>query len=148
MDPLQIFKKYAAAFEVAVASGRWNLVEQFFTDDAVYVVEKGPPLGGVRESRDAVMDFIQWSVNDFDLRFERRTATITEGPVEKDGGVWLRWRLDYETPGLPLLSVSGVETLAFEEGKIRRIEDHYDPGSMEAIESFFKAHGENLVVKH
>ena len=144
MQPLQVFNKYAAAFEIAFANDRWDLVEQYFSADITYVVKDGPPLGGAYEGREAVMRFLRGSVEDFDRKFEQRIPEITEGPLDREGGVWLRWKLDYISSDLPLLSVSGVEILSFADGKITRIEDHYDPGSMKAIADMFETYGDRL----
>lgn len=144
MNPMEVFHKYAAVFEVAYANDHWEMVEDYFTDDISYEVFKGPPLGGLHEGREAVMKFLKGSVNDFDRRFAERIPRMVEGPIEKDGGIWLRWEIIYKTPGLPELPVTGVEILKFAGEKICRIEDHYDPGSMEGIASFFEEHSDKL----
>ena len=55
MNPIQRFIEFAAAFEKTYVDDDWSRLESFLTEDAVYEVTGGPPLGGRFEGRDAVL---------------------------------------------------------------------------------------------
>jgi len=56
MSLLDRFQAYAAAFEDAYKSDDWSRLEPYFTDDAVYEIPGGPPLGVCHEGRAAILE--------------------------------------------------------------------------------------------
>ncbi|MDX1649437.1 MAG: nuclear transport factor 2 family protein [Myxococcota bacterium] len=138
------FGAYAAAFEKAYASDDWSVVAPFFTEDAVYEVGLGPPLGGRFEGRDAVLAYFKAALDGFDRRFATRSVHLLEGPEERDGAVWIRGRAVYTAAGLPDLGFALEEIATFEGDRIRHLEDRYPASEREAIERYMAAHGDRL----
>ena len=66
------FIAYVMAFEAGIESDDWSPVGSFFTDDAIYATNDGPPFGGKREGREAILAFFKRSLNEFDRRFDSR----------------------------------------------------------------------------
>ena len=93
------FLAYAVAFEEGVKSDDWSVVEPFFTEDAVYETNNGPPFGGKREGRAAILAFFKQSLDEFDRRFDSREGDLLEGPTEKDGSVWIKFVATYRVAG-------------------------------------------------
>lgn len=145
MKRVELFKKYAAAFEVAYKTDNWELIEPYFADDAVYHVAGGPPLGGHYEGRAAVIQFLKDSVHGFDQRFDQRIPTMLEGPELRDGKVWIRWRIVYKREGLPDLEVDGQEMATVVDDEITLLEDIYEAGQMERLKSYFEKHQGKLL---
>jgi hypothetical protein len=46
-----------------------------------------------------------------------------EGPLEKDGGVWMRWAATYTLASAPDCRMEGEERAVFAGDRIRRLED-------------------------
>ena len=102
MNKIDRYLAYAAAFEVAFDSDDWSAVKPFFTDDAVYETFGGPPFAGRWEGRDAVLAYFKEVLDGFDRRFStKRTVEAVEGPLERDGGVWVRLREIFPLTGAP-----------------------------------------------
>ena len=91
MGIVERFTEYAQVFEEAYDSDDWSVLEPYFTEDAVYDFIAGPPLGGRHESRATILSDFQAAVNGFDRRFASRRLEVLEGPLEKNGEVWMRW---------------------------------------------------------
>jgi hypothetical protein len=144
MDPIARFHEYAAAFEDVVQNDDWSLLEPFFSEDAVYEILGGEPFAGRHEGRDAVLAHLKRSLDGFDRRFESRRIEFLEGPVLREGSVWFRWRVGYQSPGLPELVLDGEEVVTFEEERIRRLEDRFPPQMSHITEGWFRAYGERL----
>src|SRR5688572_19035996 len=103
-NDIEVFLRYAAAFEEAYATDQWDKVREFFAEDAVYEVEAPPPLGGKWTTRDGIVDHLIESVNTFDRTYDERVLGLTEGPEMKDGAVWVRWSGVYKKKGQPDLA--------------------------------------------
>ena len=144
MSNVPRFAAYAAAFEKAYASDDWSLVEPYFTEDAVYEVGLGPPLGGRFEGRAEILRYFKRALDGFDRRFASRAVALVAGPREDAGSVWIRGSATYRAPGVPEFRFELEETAHFEGDRIRRLEDRYDADAVRAIESYVAAHGEAL----
>ena len=144
MSSIPHFARYAAAFEKAVASDDWSLVEPFFTEDAVYEAQLPAPYGGRFEGRDAILAYFQRVLDGFDRRFATREIGLVEGPQDRDGAVWLRGWARYTAPGLPDFRFELEESAWFADGRIRRLEDRYDEPALRAIEAYVREHGARL----
>lgn len=138
------FIAYASAFEKSYADDDWSHVRPFFSDDAVYEVELGPPFGGRFEGRDAILAYFRRILDGFDRRFAERRVTLLEGPVERGGEVWVRGRAAYRADGVPDLAFDLEETATFEGDRITRLVDRYDPATREAMEAWLADHGDTL----
>ena len=144
MDLVKRFGEYAAAFERAYQSDDWAQLEPFFTEDAVYEIEGGPPFGGRAAGRSALISHLEKSVNAFDRRFPKRSLQLLEGPTLRDGRVWMRWRVTYSGPGLPELVLDGEESAAFDGDRIQRLEDRFPPEAGPIAEMWFRGFGNRL----
>ena len=87
MDLVKLFGEYAAAFERVYQNDEWAELEPYFTEDAVYEIEGGPPFGGRAAGRPALLAHLEKSVNAFDRRFPRRSLQLLEGPTLRQGQV-------------------------------------------------------------
>jgi len=144
VDPTQRFGEYAAAFERVYQSDEWSDLEPYFTEDAVYEVQGGPPFGGKFEGRTAVLAHLERSVNAFDRRFPARKLLMLEGPTLRQGRVWMRWRVTYAGPGLPELVLDGEEAALFAGDRIQRLEDRFPPEASPILEMWLRSFGGRL----
>lgn len=144
MDPLERFGAYAAAFESFYDSDDLAILEPFFTEDAVYEISGGPPFAGRHQGRDAVLAYLKRSVDGFDRRFASRELELLGGPELRKGAVWLRWRANYRSPGLPELSIDGEETVEFEGDRIRVLRDDFALQASAIVAHWFDHYGGEL----
>jgi hypothetical protein len=145
MDAIDVFARYAMAFEEACGSDDWSTVSSFFTDDAVYETFAGPPFGGRHEGRSAVIEHLKESVDGFDRRFDtREPPELLAGPELRDGAVWIRWRVIYRLAGAPPLALEGEETAVFDGDRICRLEDRFEDEMSAAVIEWMDAHGDKL----
>lgn len=144
MNPLARFGEYAAAFEDFYQSDDPSILEPFFTESAVYETFGGPPFAGCHRGRNAVFDYLKLSLDGFDRRFAVRELELLSGPELRDGKVWLRWRANYRSPGVPELSIDGEETLTFEGPQISRLQDDIGLEASALVEHWFTQFGDRL----
>jgi hypothetical protein len=144
METIDRFAAYAAAFEEAYVSDNWSQLEPFFTEDAVYVNVAPAPFGGEYKGRTAVFTQFQNSANDFDRRFDSRKLDILEGPIEKDGAVWIRCALLYTLAGAPDCRLAAEERAIFEGDRISRLEDSMTDVETERVRAYLAQHGAKL----
>ena len=144
MSKIPRFAAYAAAFEKSYASDDWSLVEPFFTEDAVYAIDVGPPLGGRFEGRPAILAYFKRILDRFDRRFASRELALLAGPKQTGDSVWIRGSATYRAPGVPDFTLELEETVTFDGDRIARLEDHYEPAMAEQIAGYLKAHGGKL----
>jgi len=139
------FSQYAEAFEVAFGDDNWSALEPFFTEEAVYETIAEGPFAARHERRDAVLKAFRQSVDSFDRRFDRRRAEIGEGPEEREGAVWMRWRVTYQVAGAPDFVLEGEERAWFDGRKISRLEDRIvSDATRNNVLAFMAEHGSKL----
>lgn len=138
------FNQYADAFEVFFENDDAKVLEPYFVDDAVYEIQADPPLAARHEGRSKIFQGLRESLDSFDRRFEQRRLEIIEGPTERDGCVWIRWRVTYSSPGAPPLTMSGEETAAFEGDRIVRLEDKFPSDVVREVVAWLTEHGSTL----
>ncbi len=138
------FGAYADAFEKAFVSDDWSLVEPFFTEDAIYEVGLDPPMGGCVEGRPAILAYFKNVLDRFDRRFESRDLALLDGPKEEGQSVWIRGRATYRATGVPEFVLELEETAYFQEKRICRLEDCYEPAMKQRISTYLEEHGEKL----
>ncbi len=148
MSNKERFQAYAMAFEKAFESDDWTIVAPYFAEDAVYEVPGGPPFGGKHEGKAAILAAFKQALDGFDRRFDSRELELLEGPTTENGSVWLRWCATYRAGGLPNLRIEGEETADFENGCIKRLEDHIPESESERTLAFLGAHGSRLGLDH
>ena len=147
MSNIARFAAYAAAFEKAFESDDWSLVEPFFTEDAVYEIDLGPPIGGRFEGRAAILAYFKDVLDRFDRRFESRELTLLAGPKEQGDSVWLRGSATYSAAGVPEFVLELEETLHFDGDRIGRLEDHYEPQMAADLSAYLAEHGAKLGIE-
>ena len=84
------------------------------------------------------------SRDSFDRRFESRELEIVEGPEDRDGAVWMRWRARYRVSDAPPLDMEGEETVTFDGDRIRRLEDRFPPDAPKAMLAWLSEHGSKM----
>ena len=140
MNPTPRFLEFATAFEKSFADDDWSRVAAFLTEDAVYAVTGGAPLGGRWEGRDAVVGQFKQILDDFDRRFEVRKTEIVGAPTIEDGRFRFEWRGTYSTAGKPDLVIGGIETAIFEGDLISFLEDSMHEGCDAGIQAHMAEH--------
>jgi predicted ester cyclase len=141
---LERFFGYVRAFELAYLTDNWTLLEPCFSEDACHLVDDGGVLGGDDHGRAAVIEGLAGSVLRADRRFDVRIPEILEGPIARDGGIWMRWALRFRRAGLPELRVEGDHLALYAGGRIRRLEERVAPGAAARVGAFLAEHGERL----
>src|SRR5215813_3629594 len=142
MDAIARFLSYAAAFEEAYASDDGSKLDPYFTEDAVYHALEA--FGGPIAGRAALKAGFKQAVDMFDKRFASRTVEVLEGPLLRDGRVWMRWAATYELEGAPPLRMVGEETAEFAGDRIRRLEDRMSDAEVTNVQAYLGAHGSKL----
>ena len=144
MGTIDRYLAYAAAFEEVYASDDWSKLEPFFTEDAVYEFIAPAPFGGKYEGRVAVLAQFKNSVNGLDRRFDSRAVEALEGPIEKDGGVWMHWAATYTLAGAPDCRMEGEERAVFAGDRIRRLADSFTEAEAGRVGAYFAQYGTKL----
>ncbi len=129
MSILERFAEYAEAFEETFIDDNWQRLEQYFTDDVIYLPGDGTEACG----RDNVLQVLRHSLNSLDRRFDSRIPGETPPPTEERGVVTLVWKLTFTKQGTPDLTISGREYLTYHGNAIQKMEDVFDDGILDAI---------------
>lgn len=140
MNLIQRFIEFAAAFEKTYADDDWTRLEAFLTEDVVYEVTGGPPLGGRWAGRDAVLRQLKESVDGLDRRFDARKTELLGAPFAEDDTVTFEWRGTYTLAGKPDLVFSGTERVEFEGDRIRFFTDRVSEGDDAQIRAYLSEH--------
>ena len=132
MSKIPRFAAYAAAFEKSFASDDWSLLEPFFTEDAVYDIPVGPPLGGRIEGRAAILAWFKDDPRPLRPPLREPRAGAARGPEgDRRRGLDPRQR-DLPGAGVPEFVLELEETVTFDGDRIRLLEDHYEPAMQQA----------------
>lgn len=139
-DVLARFRAYAEAFEEAYRSDDWSCVQPYFTEDAVYRVTGGPPIGGTWTGREAILAHFREIVNYLDRRFDERILSAI-APPRVEGNVFeVEWRGIYRLAGAPDAEIGGTERAVFEGERIKLLEDLYEEGTSERVSEYVSRH--------
>ena len=144
MGVVERFNEYAEAFERAYDSDDWSVLESYFTEDAVYDFVAGPPLGGRHDGRAAILQDFPTLVNGFDRRFDSRRVELLEGPVERNGEVWMRWAAIYTLAGSPDCRMEGEERAVYTGDRISLLEDRVSDDEVARLTAYMQTHGHKL----
>ena len=145
MKPIEVFGRYAMAFEEAVRLDDWSAVEPFFTEDAVYESFGPGPFAGRRKGRRAVLDHLKRSLDTFDRRFDvREHPEMVRGPELTDDSVWIRWTVTYRVDGAPPFVLEGEETAVMDGDRISRLEDRFSDEMAAAFDEWMARYGDRL----
>ena len=140
MNLIHRFIEFAAAFEKTFVDDDWSHLEGFFTEEAVYEVTGGLPLGGRWEGRAAVLVHLRESLEELDRCFETRQTEIVGAPTVEGETVRFEWRGTYRTQGMPELVFGGVETAEFDGERIRMLVDNMNEGDDAKIQAYLRDH--------
>lgn len=143
MSNVNRFNEYAAAFEETYVDNDWARLEPFFTENAVYS-SADANLGFKAEGRAAVLEYLKNAVDGFDRRFASRTLALREGPLERDGAVWLSWTVTYSADGAPDVILGGTETATFDGDRIVALVDTFDAEAAQKMGAWMQEHGGKL----
>jgi len=138
------FVEYVLGFEKVLASDDWQQLEQFFTPDAIHQVVGGGPLALLSVGRQAVIDDLRASVESLDRRFDRRLGEIISGPSERDGAVWMDWRLTLQREGIPDLVIEGTHATFYDGDRICRLDEALTNATTERFEAYLDEHEAEL----
>lgn len=141
---LERFFTYARVFELAYWGDAWSGLGPYLADDAQHLVHGAAPLGADDRGRDAVIAGLAESVRSIDRRFDVRIPEVIEGPLSRDGGVWMRFALTLRRAGLPDLRILGRHLVRYRGERIALIEEWIEPGVGEAVRAYLDAHDAHL----
>lgn len=141
---VQELAAYAMAFEQTFADDDWQRLEPYFAPDAEREVLGGGILAYHSVGRDQVLSDLRRNVDDMDRRFDQRIPEVLAGPEERDGVVWMDWRLTLRRAGLPDLVVEGNHGTWHRGGLITRIEEHVSDEVGAAVEAYLGKHAAAL----
>lgn len=142
MNNIDIFNRFAAAFEAAVEDDNWTRLEQYLTEDATYLNVGGPDPKS--EGRDSVISFLKNDVANIDKRFNsRRLIALTE-PKTEGGRLSRKWRCTYALAGVPDLVLEGEARYQFENNLIKEIEEEITGKSIQKLGEWMEKYGEKL----
>ena len=140
MDLAKRFLEYAGAFEQTYTDNDWTRLDPFFTSDAIYTSDGGPPLSGRAEGKQQVLDQMRGSVDGLDRKFDKRSVALIGAPKIGDDTFEIRWRATYEKDGCPDLVFEGSERATFEGECIRLLEDDIEEGADQRIQDYMERH--------
>lgn len=135
---------YAMAFESTFADDDWSRLVPHFAPDAEREVRGGGILAFHSVGRDEVLADLKRNVDDMDRRFDLRIPEVLAGPEERDGVVWMDWRLTLRRAGLPDLVVEGRHGTWHRDGVITRIEEHVSDEVGATVERYLAKHAAGL----
>ena len=84
------------------------------------------------------------SLDGFDRRFESRDLVLLEGPKQDGQSVWVRGRATYRAAGVPEFVLELEETAHFDEKRICRLVDHYEPEMKQQVFTYLSEYGAKL----
>lgn len=135
---------YAMAFEHTFADDDWQRLVPHFAPDAEREVLGGGPLAFHSVGRDAVIADLKRNVEDMDRRFDLRIPEVLAGPEERDGAVWMDWRLTLRRAGIPDLVIEGRHGTRHRDGRIVRIEERVSDAVGATVEAYLARHASAL----
>lgn len=127
---------YAMAFEQTYADDDWGRLAPHFAPAAEREVLGGGTLAYHSVGRDELIADLKRNVEDMDRRFDLRIPEVLAGPEERDGVVWMDWRLTLRRAGIPDLIVEGSHGTWHRDGAIVRIEERVSDEVGARVEAF------------
>lgn len=136
MDLIARFAAYATEFEKAYSSREWDTLGDYFTEDAIYRVTGGPPLGGEWKGRDALVGQLHHIVDTFDREFDERIVRAKEAPFCDGDTVHVAYAAQYRLEGAPTLRFEGVERAVYRGELIAELVDEFDEETAERVHQY------------
>ena len=141
MERVNRFLEYAADFEEAYRSRRFSALEDYFTEDSVYEIHAPGEATQRHEGRDAVIAYLEWITDAFDLRFAERKLLRVAGPAERqDGAVEVTGVAVYTLDSGERCYLSMSEAAHYEGDRIARLVDSVSPGGAHEIRLMVENH--------
>jgi steroid delta-isomerase-like uncharacterized protein len=137
---LEQLAAYALAFEQTFADDDWNRLVPHFAPTAEREVLGGGVLAYHSVGREEVLADLRRNVGAMDRRFDLRVPEVLAGPAEREGAVWMDWRLTFRRAGIPDLIVEGSHGTWHHDGVITRIEERVSDEVGARVEAFLTAH--------
>jgi hypothetical protein len=135
MKPLELFLKYAGAFEQTLVDDDWDRVKRCFDPNAVYEIESRR-FGARMVGPDAICAGLRRSLEGFDRRFEsRRLEPIGKPEIDEDG-FRIAWRAHYQKAGVEPLTLRGSSLIRFREGFVIEMVDSFSEEDEAALEAW------------
>lgn len=134
------FLAYVRDFELAFVTDDWSRIEPHFQPDACRIVHTTGMLSADDRGREAAVAGLRDGVYALDRRFDARIAEVVEGPVVREDGLFMRWRLRFVRSGLPELAIDGAHLAVYRDGLIERIEEWVEPAEEARAEAFLAEH--------
>ena len=139
---IDIFNKFAAAFESAVEDDDWPRLAEFLAENVTYLNVGGPDPR--IEGRDAVIGFLKEDVSNNDKRFDTRTLVALTRPEAEGDRLSRLWRCTYTLEGAPDLVFEGEARYRFENNLITEIEEELTRESNKNLEEWMQEYGQRL----
>ena len=139
MSIAQRFQAFAADFEVCVADDRWERLENYLAEDAIFVnagTGDAPIVG-----KAAIVDYFRRDVSGTDRRFDsRRREAVTEPKVDGNR-LRRRWRCTYTLTDAPDLVVEGEARYEFQGDLIQSMEQRLAPDALQRYVAWMEEYG-------
>ncbi len=142
--PLERSFQYMRAFEVASLGGDWSVLDPHFCEDAVHTIAGGGPLSGRTVGRAAVIAGLRGGVDGIDRRFDLRIPEVIAGPVTREDGVWMRFRLTLRRVGVPDLWIEGDHLATYRDGAIAQLTETLAGDTAHRVGAYLAAWGDAL----
>lgn len=142
---IEQWKRWIAAFDVAVETDDWEALRSLMSDNVTYTVS-GVPFACHLVGVDAVLAGFQKSISNFDRHFDER-GWFGVGVREYEPDVVKARAMGvYRLGKLPLLHFSAHSIWRFRNGKVSMMQDCYDvtEGDVEAAFGWLAQHAPEL----
>ena len=142
MDKIEIFERFARAFEATINDDDWSRLEPFLAEDATYLNVGGPD--PQCEGRQAILDYLQADVARSDRLYDSRTLEALTPPTVSGDRLSRHWRCTYTLAGTPDLVVEGEARYRFTDDLIQSIEQELTPEAMRRLDDWMDKYGDRL----
>lgn len=137
---LEQLAAYAMDFERTFVDDDWSRLLPHFAPAAEREVLGGGMLAYHSVGRDELIADLRRNVDEMDRRFDLRIPEVVAGPEERDGMVWMDWRLTLRRAGLPDLVLEGSHGTHHADGGIVRLEERVSDEVGARAEAFLAKH--------
>ena len=142
---IDTWKRWISAFDQAAASGQWQGLRDFLSDDVTYTVS-GVPFACHLDGPDAVLSGFARSIANFDNHFDERRWYGVGIREFMPGVVQGRAMGVYILGDLPPLFFSASSSWHFKDGKLFAMHDLYDTAEQDVLDAlaWLEAHAPEL----
>ena len=137
------YADYAIAFEATYIDDDWSRISEFFHPDANYEI-CNMPFHCTMVGRGAIFSGIKRSCDGFDRKCVRKIGSDDSYVKEEAGKVVVFGHISYQRADSPLSKTKLCQIASFEDGRIKRLIDIYNPGESEKLSLWMEKWGEGL----